>query len=231
MTHISAHYNNFQQYWAEHTVDELHRVNTKAQHRHLHLSIGFDSESQQYILSLYEGRNEATCVTSEHLIAQDDLQITAKGFTALDGAIVCEDDTLYLYQWDAIEILTDEPYVMKQCRYFSGWIQYPPEAVLPDELYSQRDLVLHDQGAMVELDVDGVDYTVELTQLVYAHTLYIMKLAIYDLPLSEVGINSKAISYTWTNPEATRIGINLRKVITGWTLMEDDYINSNNLKT
>jgi len=45
-------------------------------------------------------------------------------------------------------------------------------------------------------------------------------LAIYDLPLAEVDINSKAISYTWANPEATRIGINLRKIISGWTLIE-----------
>jgi hypothetical protein len=57
-----------------------------------------------------------------------------------------------------------------------------------------------------------------------------MKLAIYDMPMDSVQINSHAISYTWLNPEAKRTGINLRKVISGWTLKEPGYVNSDNTK-
>ena len=54
-----------------------------------------------------------------------------------------------------------------------------------------------------------------------------MKLAVYDLSLGEVEINSRAISYTWVNPDAKRIGINLRKVLSGWTMIEPGFINQN----
>jgi len=118
--------------------------------------------------------------------------------------------------------------VFRPCRYFSGWIQYPPDINEPEELYSLRNLEIHDQGGYVELDVDGVDYTVELTQLIYADTLRIMKLAVYDMPLAEVDINSRSICYTWTQPDAKRLGINIRKVLSGWTLIEPGYVSSNN---
>jgi len=111
---------------------------------------------------------------------------------------------------------------------FSGWIQYPMSE-FSDSIYANRDLVIHDQGGMAELQLNGVDYTVELTQLQFAKTIHIMKLAVYDMPIDSVGINSKSISYTWTTPEAKRLGINLRKVISGWTFIEPGYVNSNNL--
>ena len=231
MINISGQYNNFQQYWGENTDDEIHKSESENRHRHFHLSIKLSEDSDYYYLDLYEGRNEAIKLSTDRKITVDQILITEKGFKSIDQSIVCEDGVLFLYQWTEIDIRRGEPYIMKSCRYFSGWIQYPPDISAPDDLYDQRELVLHDQGAMVELDVEGLDYTIELTQLVYGHTIHIMKLAIYDLPLSQVDINSKAISYTWVNPDATRVGINLRKVITGWTLMEEGYINSNNLNT
>ena len=92
---------------------------------------------------------------------------------------------------------------------------------------------MHDQGDRIQLQFpDGSlgEYTVELTQLVYGKKIAIMKLAVYDLPASKLEINSRSISYTWTNPEAKRIGINLRKIVSGWTLIEPGYLNSNNMR-
>ena len=119
-----------------------------------------------------------------------------------------------------------------KCRFFSGWIQYPlPD--IPDSTFMMRNLKIHDQGGMQQLflaDGTPIDYTIELTQLVYGKRISIMKLAIYDMPKDSVDYNSRSISYTWTNPEAKRIGVNLRKIGSGLTLIEPNYMNSNNTK-
>ncbi len=123
-------------------------------------------------------------------------------------------------------------YRMIKCRFFAGWIEYPsPEN--PEEVYRMGDLVLHDQGGIIPLtfpDGQKGEYTVELTQLIFAKTLAIMKLAIYEEPFENIDYNSKAISYTWTNPESKRLGINLRKVLTGWTFIESGYFSSNHMQ-
>jgi len=123
-----------------------------------------------------------------------------------------------------------EDYQFQRCRFFSGWIQYPlPD--IPDSTYRQANLRIHDQGDLVQLKLPNgtvENYTIELTQLVYGKTIAIMKLAVYDQAASEVAFNSRSISYTWTSPKAKRIGINLRKIVSGWTLIEPGYINSNN---
>ncbi len=58
-----------------------------------------------------------------------------------------------------------------------------------------------------------------------------MKLAIYQEPLDSINYHSRSIAYTWANPEAKRIGMNLRKISSGWTLIEPGYLNSDNLKS
>ncbi len=123
------------------------------------------------------------------------------------------------------------PYRMLRCRFFSGWIEYPlPEN--PDSTFRMGNLKLHDQGGIIQLTLeDGTksDYSVELTQLVYGKQIAIMKLAVYQEPFENIDYNSRAISYAWTSPEAKRLGINLRKIVSGWTLIEPGFINSNNM--
>ncbi len=219
-----GHYDNFLQYWKENTEDEIHRDKSASMHRHLHIRLHQDTlNSELAHLELYEGRNNKTQVLvrkiktqwSEGRLVSDSLELELKGDTVIAHA---------LYDID-----TSSPYIFLKCRYFSGWLQYPmPDN--PDSIYFQADLKMHDQGGMVELDIEGIDYTAELTQLQFAHTIDLMKLAIYEEPLNQVGINSRSISYTWTSPEAKRLGINLRKIISGWTLIEENYINSNTMK-
>lgn len=113
-----------------------------------------------------------------------------------------------------------EAYQMLRCRFFTGWIETPNDNA-PNGIYRYPGLRLHDQGDKVQLrHADGTlgKYTVELTQLVFGHTIPIMKLAVYELDSEAVEFNSYAAAYTWTNPEAQRIGINLRYITTGWTL-------------
>jgi len=234
---LIGEYNNFQQYWQENTEEEIHRVDTAHRHHHRHLECISGENSESVVLKLYAGRAKENLI-SEHVLKVDSDTVTLNGksidanrrsLEMQNGFLKMDNGDIHFSGMEMLEDCKDAPYVFKPCRYFSGWIQYPPDINKPDELYSLRDLEIHDQGGYVELDVDGVDYTVELTQLIYAKTLKVMKLAIYDLPKSEVDINSKAICYTWAEPETTRLGINIRKVISGWTLIEPGFINSNNL--
>ena len=56
-----------------------------------------------------------------------------------------------------------------------------------------------------------------------------MKLAIYHSPDSKPNIHSKAIAYTWADPLAKRLGVNIRTILSGWTLIEANYLNADNM--
>lgn len=103
------------------------------------------------------------------------------------------------------------PYRFLRCRWFRGW------AVIrrgDSEAYDvARDLLLHDQGGRVLLRSGEREYEIELAQLVYQNTkVPIMKLALYEKGRDE------SFAYTWSDPEAGRIGINLRWIQAGFTL-------------
>lgn len=239
---FTGDYNNFQQYWKENTEDEIHKDKSGEQHRHLHINITPNqSDSKSWNIVVLEGRensaqiyDEVWKVENNQLIVGDSsfkILTTENGFCSEDKRIICENDVLTISS-TVIKIAdSNSQYVFHKCRYFSGWIQYPPDLDNPDDLFSLRDLTIHDQGGIAEIQIKDKWYTVELTQLVFAHTIFIMKLAIYDVAIKDLEINTKSISYTWTNPDAKRIGLNLRHIISGWTLIEPGFINSNNLNT
>jgi len=210
---IMGQWDNFQQYWLENTETDSHRVETDDKHRHLSLVVT-EGKAGNFLMQLREGRNGKKLV-DEMSFSEADL--SGPNFQ-LDG------DTLYISGQKYFKNI--DRYKFIRVRKFSGWIEYPMESA-ENGMYHQGNLEIHDQGGMAELDVDGVDYTVELTQLLFAKKLAIMKLAVYDMPMDSVGINSRSISYTWTNPEAKRLGINLRKVVSGWTLIEPGFQNQN----
>jgi len=245
-SNLDSAYDNFQQIWKQQTEDEQHRDKEPIKHDHIHMKFKSVEDVQYaYDLEFYKDRNNHIFVGKKRIrFSEDDSQnwnmeidghgnipikINGEGFKSENGELELRGDTLFTNGLGVVSKQDVSRYRLNRCRYFSGWLQYPLSDD-PDSIYWQKDLELHDQGGMVELDIDDVDYTAELTQLVFAHKIHIMKLAIYDTPISEVGINSKSISYTWTNPEAKRLGINLRKIISGWTFIEDGYLSSNNLK-
>jgi len=198
---------------------------------------------ERYIFSLYIDEVKRTVLSKQYVFEPNDVipknwsdreaigawkwSRQSDGFIGSDAA----GKTLFQLNRDTLKIAATEgvfktspetPYQMMRCRLFSGWIQYPIPAIA-DSTYFLRNLQIHDQGGMVQLVLDEkekLDYSVELTQLVYGKRIAIMKLAIYDIPPEEVDFNSKSISYTWTDPTAKRIGINLRKIASGWTFIE-----------
>jgi len=241
---LKGDFDNFQQYWKQNTEDAQHKDQSNDRHEHIHIKfIPDEKKSDRYNVEFYTERNNQNRLGIQNwqfknendnwtLTINEDseikLSVSEDGFKSEDGLTHISGDTLQISDISFLNQQTEAAYKLVRCRYFDGWLQYPMPDI-PDSTYSLRNLQIHDQGGMVELDLPNVDYTAELTQLVFAHKIRIMKLAIYDVPMSEVGINSKSISYTWTNPEAKRIGINLRKIISGWTLIEEGYVNSTNL--
>ncbi len=210
---LIGEWDNFQQYWQENTAEEIHGIKTNDKHRHLSLKIE-KTEEGNLSMEIREGRN------GKNIIEKLNLSENRR----MNENIVLSGDTLFITGEHHFK--NKDPYKFIRARKFSGWIEYPMKTE-PGGKYHQGNLEISDQGGMVELDVEGADYTVELTQLVFGRKLAIMKLAIYDMPLDSVDINSRSISYTWVNPEAKRIGINLRKVISGWTFIEPGFVNQN----
>jgi CpeT/CpcT family (DUF1001) len=112
------------------------------------------------------------------------------------------------------------PHKLTRCRPFKGWISWRTEEGKDgkeDKYAFIGNLKLHDHGWKTRVILpDGTvtPYTVELSQVVFEKRIPVMKLAIY-----EEG-KTKAVTYNWTNPEAERIGVNLRWLQVGLTLVK-----------
>jgi hypothetical protein len=240
---LNGSFDNFQQVWQENTADNIHRVAIEKKHKHYHFKFEVDSTTQNSIkISMFEGRNNKTKLgekTLEITKKNDNFFLTVNnqnplklmmnkdGFSTASGEIKMKGDTLWLNHPDLVES-NKVPYRFVKCRFFTGWLQYPlPNK--PDSTHFQNNLMMHDQGGMAELKYPNAKYTVELTQLVYGQKIKLMKIAIYEMPLDSIGINSHSASYAWTSPETKRLGINLRRIVSGWTLVEKGYLNRNTL--
>lgn len=217
-------YDNFLQIWKEQTDEDLHKDKRGYAHEHIHIKIEKDkSLDDHYQVSFFKGRNNIEFLGKK--------EVHKNEIGSSNESLICIEDDGSICLTNGLGLVDDqeeEPYRLQKCRSFSGFIEY---ALTDDheEYHRLGDLTIHDQGGMAELDYKGNHYTVELTQLVFAHKIYLMKVAIYDMPLSQVGINSKAISYAWTSPESKRLGINIRKLVTGWTYIEEGFLSSNNM--
>ena len=211
-------WDNFQQVWLEKTDSDLHRVSTVNAHRHFHILIQPKSNKQDILeVIIREGRNGKRFV--EKLTFSKKEIKNSKNFTVLGDTLFVKGQAPFVHK---------QPYKLIRSRYFNGWLQYPLQQ-FKDSTYIKRNLQIHDQGGMAQLNAEGVNYTVELTQLIYGKQINLMKIAVYNIPMDSVTINSKSISYAWASPNAKRLGINLRNIVTGWTLIEPHYINSNTI--
>lgn len=249
---LIGEYDNFLQAWQERTDTDQHRVKTSDKHQRIHTSIRALEEGlsvKHYVNGdstqiVGEGRWKIFNTSNGLQFSRID-QANTSGqqlpIVLTDNGWQAEGEGYFLaMQGDTLVQATPSgsfaqeegvPYRSIRCRYFSGWIQYPVPG-FEDSTYFMGPLKLHDQGDKVQLilDKEPIDYTVELTQLVFGKRIPIMKLAVYEMPADSVSWNSYAVSYTWSSPEAKRIGINLRKVLSGWTLIEPDYVNSNTMR-
>ena len=112
----------------------------------------------------------------------------------------------------------DEPHVNRKVRYFTGWAALQKnkldESAAEDEFLFIQGLRLHNEGQIIPLVTkEGQDtgYKVELAQLTYQNTkTAILKLAVLDK-------DDYAFTYIWANPQAERLGINMRWMQVGLT--------------
>jgi hypothetical protein len=107
---------------------------------------------------------------------------------------------------------------LKRCRFFRAWMAVrtnDPKPGEKEEFISIRNVTLHDQGQRFQCvgeKGEKTKYWGELSQVVYQTGLPVLKFAIY-----EEG-KERAIAYTWTNPEARQVGINMRSIQGSCTL-------------
>jgi CpeT/CpcT family (DUF1001) len=103
-----------------------------------------------------------------------------------------------------------------RCHAFKGWVAIRKEGT-EDKYEFMGNLKLHDQGWKTRVlmpDGKPTPYTVELSQVIFEKRIPVLKLAIYE------DGKDKAVAYAWTNPEAERIGVNLRWIQVGLTLVK-----------
>jgi len=112
----------------------------------------------------------------------------------------------------------EEPHKNRKVRYFKGWAVFEKrrldESAPEGEYVFIPDLRLHNEGQIIPLVTkEGVEtgYSVELAQLTYQETgTPILKLAVLDK-------EGYAFTYIWANPEAEKLGINMRWMQVGLT--------------
>ena len=101
---------------------------------------------------------------------------------------------------------------------YTGWVAFQKRHVDPtaadDDFILVRDLAFHDAGFLFSITDGGepTGYAVELARLTYQNTgTAVLKLGVVD------EATGTTVSYSWAQPGAERIGINLRWVQAGMT--------------
>ncbi|MEY4936548.1 MAG: hypothetical protein RIS64_2907 [Bacteroidota bacterium] len=146
--------------------------------------------------------------SGKHIYIMDSLRLTKDALWIRDEAT--DENGKYVFGH-----LGKIHHKLLRCKAFKGWF-----AIQKDGKEDKYDFVgnlrLHDQGwkrRVVLANGTVTPYTIELAQVMYEKTIAVLKLAVY-----EEG-KEKAIAYAWTSPDAERIGINLRKIQAGFTLV------------
>jgi len=110
---------------------------------------------------------------------------------------------------------------LKKCSFYKGWAAIKKDAVSDtskSKYIGFRGLVIHNQGQHTSLvDESGLDagYEISLSQLTYAGS----NTPVLKLGLHEKG-EKKTVSYIWGEPKAKRLGLNIKWIQTGFTLIE-----------
>jgi hypothetical protein len=146
----------------------------------------------------------------KNIIITDDLFLTAEEIWINDQAR--DEQGNYVFGNKA-----NVHHKLKRARIFAGWTAVLKDgstesrgADAPAEAWDgQRDLRIHDQGGRVKINEK---FSAELAQLSHKNGARVLKLGIVETA------SGKTVAYTWANPEAERIGINLRWIQAGFTL-------------
>ena len=106
---------------------------------------------------------------------------------------------------------------LKRVRWFEGFYGVLKNGETPmaikdfpsDDYDGKIKIPLHDQGGTIKLNDK---YTAQLALLRHKSGVWVLTLSIIDIA------SGRKVAYTWANPEAEKIGINLRWVQVGLTL-------------
>ena len=106
---------------------------------------------------------------------------------------------------------------LKRVRWFEGFSGILKSGETPmaikdfpsDDYDGKLKIQLHDQGGTIKLNDK---YTAQLAQLRHKSGVWVLTLSIID------NASGRKVAYTWANPEAEKIGINLRWVQVGLTI-------------
>jgi CpeT/CpcT family (DUF1001) len=162
--------------------------------------IGYMPPKQCHFVSKRSGKT--IYATDSLMLSKDEIWIRDEAFDSVGNRIYGREDKVH--------------HKLKRCRFYKGWILLE-KAGLKDEYHSMRNLLWHDQGKRQRLyleDGKASKYEIELAAVVYGKDLEVLKIAVY-----EVGV-SKAIAYAWATPGAKNIGINMRWIQAGLTLIQ-----------
>ena len=120
-------------------------------------------------------------------------------------------------------VANGDPLDMRQARPFRCWAAVPRKALKEDgsqDWWGDRAILLHDQGGKAELVTDEAQpqrFTIKMRNVVWPSGPNQPSLVLYVFT-PEGG--DRAISYSWADPQAKRIGINLRTVQASCALAE-----------
>lgn len=116
------------------------------------------------------------------------------------------------------------PFRARRVSYYKGWIalsrQSIDERAADDDYLFLADLRAHDEGFITPILDQGqpTGYAVELARLTYQNTgVAVLKLGIIEEATGET------LAYSWANPGAALIGINLRWVQCGFTSLSQQH--------
>ena len=106
---------------------------------------------------------------------------------------------------------------LKRVRWFEGFTSILKSGETPmaikdfsaEEYDGKTKVLLHDQGGTIKLNDK---YTLQLAQLRYKSGVWVLTLSVIE------NASGRKVAYTWANPEAEKIGINLRWTQNGFTL-------------
>ena len=150
----------------------------------------------------------------KNIIVKDNITLF-KDRILISDSIFDEEGNLIMGREDA------SPAILKRCKFYKGWAAIKKEdadSTSKSKYTGYRGLVLHNQGQRTKLaDKDGVvaDYEVSLSQLTYAASnTHVLKLGVHNKG------EKKTVCYIWGEPDAYRLGLNIKWIQTGFTLLE-----------
>lgn len=145
------------------------------------------------------------------LIITDDLVLTKDQIWIRDEAKDTQGNYVYGHKGG-------EHHKLRRCRFFEGWAALKIGDTGDDQkdYIGFRGLRVHDQGQilpLVKADGEKTKYSIQLAHL----TQQSSKVPVMVFKIFEEG-QDKAVAYSWTEPGAVRIGINVRTIQSGLTL-------------